>query len=214
MATNRHKFWHKGAAVSGVAVLGLLALPMAASAEPVDTAPWVVAPSTKGTLTVEKHVSDSTSTPGNPQGAPLEGIEMTITRVGTGTADNCIAIDLGTATGWDAWSIFQPLWAGQDPTNYGKLPNGYCAVTEKSERTVANGQAVFSNLALAPYLVVETDSGENFVEAMDAPFLVTVPLRTEAGQWDYSPVAYPKNTLNTAGIPTKTVGNNVAGSRI
>lgn len=197
-------------AVAGTAAFGLLALPMVASAAPVDDQPWVSGSPTSGTLTIVKY--ESGKGPGTTTPAPLGGVTFTATQVGTGTTGACTPINLGTAAGWDQWNVFQPLWAAQAEADKDGLPAGYCAVATTSQTTAAGtGEATFPGLALAPYLVVETDAGENFVSQMEVPFLVTVPLPSGT-QWDYSPIAYPKNVLDTAGVPTKTVGTNVAGT--
>lgn len=210
MTNNRHKAARRGLAVAGAAALGLLALPMVASAAPVDDQPWVSGSPTSGTLTVVKY--ESGKGPGTTTPAPLGGVTFEITQVGVGDDTSCSAIDLGTSAGWNQWNTFQPLWAVQPEADRDELPSGYCAVDTTSETTAAGtGQAEFTSLALAPYLVVETDTGENLVSTMESPFLVTVPLPSGT-QWDYAPIAYPKNVLDTAGVPTKTVGTNVAGT--
>lgn len=211
MTTKKNTTVRRALAVAGAAALGLLALPMTASAAPQGEAPWETGAPTKGSLTIKKHVRDGASTAGNPEGAALEGVEFTVTQVGTGTAGACDPINLTIPADWAKWESFQTAWNGS--TTQGVLPAGYCAVgTPEVKKTNASGVIELTVLDLAPYLVVETNAGPNVVVEKQQPFLVTLPMPSGT-QWDYSPVAYPKNVIATPGQPTKTVeATNTAGS--
>ncbi|WRS30317.1 SpaH/EbpB family LPXTG-anchored major pilin [Actinomycetaceae bacterium MB13-C1-2] len=209
MTKKRHGWGARALAATGVATLGLVTLAGTAVATPQNDAPWLGTAPTSGTLTLYKHVEDASSTDGNPAGAALEGVTFQISTIGTGTQGSCTAINLRSPVGWRQFGTLNSLWNGGD----GSLPVGYCTTgTTFTATTVSTGAATFANTPVAAYLVTETGAGSNLITTPADPFLMTLPLAA-GNQWEYSPVAYPKNVLTEPGIPTKTAeAANIAGT--
>lgn len=208
MTKKRHGWGVKALAATGAATLGLVALAGTAVAAPQNDAPWIGTAPTSGTLTLYKHVEDASSTDGNPAGAALEGVTFQIATIGLGTQGSCTAINLRSPVGWRQFGTLNSLWnAGT-----GALPTGYCTTTTASAITDNTGAATFANTPVAAYLVTETGAGSNLITTPADPFLMTLPLAS-GNQWEYSPVAYPKNVLTEPGIPTKAAeATNIAGT--
>ena len=70
------------------------------------------------------------------------------------------------------------------------------------------GQAVFSEMPVGVYLIVETDAPSQIVNKT-ANFLVSIPMVNENGKsWDYDIKVYPKNAAVYGGISLKKYGKN------
>lgn len=70
------------------------------------------------------------------------------------------------------------------------------------------GQAVFSEMPVGVYLIVETGAPSQIVNKT-ANFLVSIPMANEDGTgWDYDIKVYPKNAAVYGGISLKKYGKN------
>ena len=70
------------------------------------------------------------------------------------------------------------------------------------------GQAVFSEMPVGVYLIVETDAPSQIVNKT-ANFLVSIPMTNKDGTgWDYDIKVYPKNAAVYGGISLKKYGKN------
>ena len=70
------------------------------------------------------------------------------------------------------------------------------------------GQAVFSEMPVGVYLIVETDAPSQIVNKT-ANFLVSIPMTNKDGTgWDYDIKVYPKNAAVYGGINLKKYGRN------
>lgn len=70
------------------------------------------------------------------------------------------------------------------------------------------GQAVFNEMPVGVYLIVETDAPSQIVNKT-ANFLVSIPMANEDGTgWNYNIVANPKNAAVYGGISLKKYGKN------
>ncbi|WP_099333247.1 SpaH/EbpB family LPXTG-anchored major pilin [Actinomyces minihominis] len=201
-------------ALAGVGALalgatGALGLATTAFAAPGSDVPWEHGSPTEGSLTLYKHVSDEgNSNAGNPGGKALKGVTFTATRVGVLSGTDCEPIDLGTEAGWTQWNDLAKEQGGE-------LAGEYCLLdgdndTVWSDKTDEKGEITWEHLPLGVYYVQETDSGENLIATSAKPFYASVPqsvwIDGDFKGWDYAPVAYPKNELNTPDLPSKTIG--------
>ncbi|PCC27449.1 hypothetical protein CIK76_17010 [Glutamicibacter sp. BW80] len=185
-----------GASALALAGMGLFGV-AAASADEVSD----ITPGTPGSISVHKSSADPVEglndgtllDPDPGDGLGLDGVEFTLQPV----LFEGNAIDLSLAEGWELAEALQPESAG------GALPVGYSLGTGVAQATVG-GIATFSGLELGLYLVTETDSGDNLIDAAAAPFYVSIPYPNADGTWNYDVQVYPKNTLNTI-EQTKTV---------
>lgn len=197
----------RAAAGGGILVLALAGVLGSTSAASATGYP--VVPDTNGKLTIHKHVKDDNSTPGNPAGAPLNGVGFSVQKVGKQNGAVCETINLTTPAGWE--SVTAAL-AAFDPAS-GALPAGFCADGAASTVTTQapNGTAVIDP-AKGFYLVTETTPGANLITEKASPFLVTVPMPVPgsagaAGSWSFDVHTYPKNVLGSF-TPVKTVAAN------
>ncbi|GMA33304.1 hypothetical protein GCM10025875_32960 [Litorihabitans aurantiacus] len=174
----------------------------------------VIAPGTLGSLTVHKYEQ-----PDVPTGLPNDGSELTDPIPGAEplngaqfTLYRVTGIDLTTNAGWVAAEALERTFdpatvrSGDGATVVGDYP-----IVQQGDpvTTAGEGTAVFANLPIALYLVVETGTPAGFSPA--ASFMVTVPLtQTDPGTqeqgWDYDVHVYPKNPAFTA---SKTVTDAV-----
>lgn len=185
-----------GASAMALAGMGLFGV-AAASADEISD----ITPGTPGSISVHKSSADpveglnngSLLEPDPGAGLGLEGVEFTLQQV----LFDGEPIDLSVADGWELAEALAPESAG------GALPAGYTLDTSVPQVTVG-GIATFSGLDLGLYLVTETDSGDNLIDAAAAPFYVSIPYPNADGTWNYDVHVYPKNTLNTI-EQTKTV---------
>ncbi|WP_168201973.1 SpaH/EbpB family LPXTG-anchored major pilin [Glutamicibacter sp. ZJUTW] len=178
-----------GASALALAGMGLFGV-AAASADEVSD----ITPGTKGSIIVHKSSADPVAGLNNGTlldpdpgfGKGLDGVEFTLQPV---LFDGDL-IDLSTAEGWELAEALPSETAGE------ALPEGYSLGTGVPQTTVG-GVATFSGLELGLYLVTETDSGNNLINAAAAPFYVSIPYPNADSTWNYNVHVYPKNTLNT-----------------
>lgn len=176
-----------GAAALTLGVAGALSLGSVASADQSGN----INPGVTGSIIIHKHVKDEASTDGNPLGAALAGVTFRVTEV----LKDGASIPLATAEGWTAIEDLQPA----------DVPGaGFTLGTSEEVTTDDSGMATADELKVGLYLIEETGSGSNLIEAPAAPFLVTIPNPSESG-WDYEVDVYPKNVLGKF-APSKTVG--------
>lgn len=202
------KLWKKLLAVTTAVMMAITLLPAMANAESTITGER-----TTGKLTINK-TTDKTGEDGKYK--PLNGVTFTIYKVASLTAG-----ENGKYKSWHLTSDFAGLNLTQDALlgsiSTAKLEEKAsdaktiaANLTGQSQVTDAEGQAVFDNLDLGYYLVVETGTPEKFVASK--PFFVSIPttVTTDAGStWNYEVSVSPKNE----GIPDidkvadkKTVG--------
>lgn len=80
--------------------------------------------------------------------------------------------------------------------------------TATTGKNGTNGQAVFSEMPVGVYLIVETDAPSQIVNKT-ANFLVSIPMVNKDGSsWDYDIKVYPKNAAVYGGINLKKYGRN------
>ena len=80
--------------------------------------------------------------------------------------------------------------------------------TAKTGDNGTKGQAVFNEMPVGVYLIVETDAPSQIVNKT-ANFLVSIPMANEDGTgWNYNIVANPKNAAVYGGISLKKYGKN------
>lgn len=178
-----------GASAMALAGMGLFGV-AAASADEISD----ITPGTPGSITVHKSSADpveglnngSLLEPDPGAGKGLDGVEFTLQPV----LFDGDPIDLSLAEGWELAEALPSETAGQ------ALPAGYSLGTGVSQATVG-GFTTFSGLDLGLYLVTETDSGNNLIDAAAAPFYVSIPYPNADNTWNYNVHVYPKNTLNT-----------------
>ncbi|MDO5494916.1 MAG: SpaH/EbpB family LPXTG-anchored major pilin [bacterium] len=178
-----------------LAAAGALALaaPAAAQSQPGPGQPG--APDS-GSLTINKYKGAPRE---NPAPADLlNGVEFTVTQVGTTVGTDCVPLNLAQASAWDG---LPALFA----TTPASLTGDFCYVPGAQSATTVSGQAQFSNLDLGVYFVSETDPGPNNIVSKVPDFFVSVPMPQGASGWLYDVVANPKNQLMDA--PTKTVAD-------
>ena len=208
MSRTKTTFARRALASVGAAALGLMGVvglsTAAMAADPPTTGQET------GSLTLVKHWEKEGSTPNNPLGETLAGVEFTVTQV----LKNGQAINLTNAAGWaDAEAVF----ASTAPT----LPTGgyTLATTSTSLSTDANGRVQFTPLTVGVYLVTETGSGNNLIADPADPFWVSIPMpnTNAAGEptgngFTYDVTAYPKNGPGDF-TATKTVNSGTLGSK-
>lgn len=178
-----------GASALALAGMGLFGV-AAASADEVSD----ITPRTIGSITVHKSSADPVEglndgtllDPDPGAGKGLDGVEFTLQPV----LFDGVPIDLSTAEGWELAEALPSETAGE------ALPAGYSLGTGVSQATVG-GFTTFSGLELGLYLITETDSGNNLINAAAAPFYVSIPYPNADDTWNYNVHVYPKNTLNT-----------------
>jgi len=217
MNTIRPRHRRRGAIATAIIAAAALAgvgtaLPAAADDQP------ILPPGTTGDLHIIKHIQP------DPAGAPADG--TTASAPSTGVLPGATfkiwkveyqgsPIDLGTNAGWQQAAALA-VELGTDlgaTTSYGTAAaaitaadSDYTVETEAngvSDVTDASGEALFSGIDLALYLVVETDLPPLATGGV-APFLVTVPITdpSSADHWLTDVYVYPKNEIIQS---TKTV---------
>ncbi len=195
MTTSKKRIAARFVAIAAAVGLSLGAFAPIASANPgpgQDGAP------TTGKLTVNKYRGAETGTPSD--GDRLSGVEFTVTRVGKNVGNECEPLDLADVAGWtDAEEVFgtAPV-APADP---------YCLAGLPETKQTEEGKAVFEDLPLGLYYVVEgKDHGYNDIVQKAQPFYVAIPMPDDDGGWDYNVVVNPKNAVMDA--PTKTINES------
>ncbi|MSS84186.1 SpaH/EbpB family LPXTG-anchored major pilin [Actinomycetaceae bacterium WB03_NA08] len=176
------------AATAAVALAGLV------SASGVAFAAETVDPNAVGSINIHKFEQPATlgdapdGTVQNTNGLkPLKDVTFKVEKL------KCV--DLSTNAGWEkASQMVDSLKASTD--KFAWAPTGCDLVDAKSAKTDADGDALFADLAVGQYLVTESYSGDLGIKVAP-PFLVTVPLATKAGDWNYNVHIYPKNTVSS-----------------
>lgn len=214
----RARAWRVRLAAAAGALALLFSGMVGATAAMADTRTGLPDP-TVGSLTIHKlegaetgDVNDGKEITGI-EGTPLNGVEFTVTQV-TGTSGSAgnLSFDLTTSEGWENMrkarvqnnidSIVNGL---EDPNS--EYTYGY---TESIVTGAAgtDGIALFEELPLGLYIVMETGNTNNVFSSTD-PFLVTIPLNIAGadgkatGDLLYDVHVYPKNSLVKK--PVKTV---------
>lgn len=89
-------------------------------------------------------------------------------------------------------------------------------VTNRRQKTQADGVATFTGLELGLYVAIETETPASVTQAID-PFLISVPMTrikegttTDPTEWLYEINVYPKNSTATGAVTLKKMG--VVGS--
>lgn len=152
-----------------------------------------------GTLTINKYSGAPVGEGQTPNSENLlNGVEFTVTQVGTLNGEQCDPVDLTAAADWDGLAgLFNSAPASPaDP---------YCLVPNSATtKPTVNGQTVFP-LDVGIYFAQETDPGTNNIVSPVPDFYVSIP--TSNGKngdgWNYNVVADPKNQLMDA--PSKTI---------
>lgn len=189
---------------AAAAAVGLgLAAALGFASPAVAVGPGNIDPATPVSLTIHKYEQPAAGDLGaadgtelvNPAGTPLAGVEFTVQRV--------TSVDLMTNAGWATAEGLTAATVLSDPATY-------TLGTAVTGTTAADGSLVLSDAQLdgvGLYLVQETGYGTNPIAAPAQPFLVSLPLPTANGTWNYDAHVYPKNALK---VVTKTVDDSAA----
>ena len=208
--------------LSAVMALSLFALPVAAGGEVGDESTQypTIAANEMGSLTIYKYEGEKIET-------DAQGNETNLLDGVTFTAYKVADIKQDTTNG--------SVDVTYDPVDALKAVNSNIKITNKtiyndiqadvenalkdtaspkltevtSETTGENGnkgEAVFNNLPVGVYLIVETDAPAQIV-SKTANFLVTIPMMNDDGTgWNYDITVYPKNKSTYGGINLHKVG--------
>ena len=202
------KLWKKLLAVTTAVMMALTLLPAMANAESTITNSQV-----KGSLTINK-TTDKKDAYGKYPG--LGGAEFTIYKVAS--------LEPGTNGKYKSWKLtkdFESL--ALTPDTLGSISTADLEANANRAKVIASkltgqkqttvdvtGRAVFSDLELGYYLVVETKTPSKYVASK--PFFVSIPetVTTASGStWNYNVSVSPKNQgiPDTDKVPDKkTVG--------
>ena len=154
----------------------------------------------KGSVTIEKYAGTDTTT-------PLPGVEFTIYKVAdlVQSAEPSVELKMEPAVdGIEAIDESTTYADIQDAVDAavadGSLSPAKDPVTTALNADGTKATAVFGELDLGVYLVVETDAPAS-VEEKSANFLVSVPMTDAEGSgWIYDVTAQPKNVIKTGEI--------------
>ena len=202
------KLWKKLLAVTTAVMMAITLLPVMANAESTITNSQV-----KGSLTINK-TTDKKDAYGKYPG--LGGAEFTIYKVAS--------LEPGTNGKYKSWKLtkdFESL--ALTPDTLGSISTADLEANANRAKVIASkltgqkqttvdvtGRAVFSDLELGYYLVVETKTPSKYVASK--PFFVSIPetVTTASGStWNYNVSVSPKNQgiPDTDKVPDKkTVG--------
>ncbi|WP_103063013.1 SpaH/EbpB family LPXTG-anchored major pilin [Actinomyces qiguomingii] len=201
------------AAAVALAIGGMVAAPIATAvpapaifaAEPAtDLNTALIDANERATLRIYKlaQTEDNGTDPGNglvddnATGAPVPGVEFTITK---------LDFDLTTQAGWQDLAALNgsAAAAANHKTN-----------TVYTQTTDENGLADFSGLQVGAYLVSETKAPQNVTTAED--FVVTLPMTDpESGSvWNYNVHVYPKNSVVDSTKEVSDTGSPTIGDTI
>ena len=196
--------------LSAVMALSLFALPAAAdnatSQPTIDT-------SRKGTLTINKYEGTDTT-------KPLAGVKFDIYQVATieqtQTANGVDVtmtpvavlgdVTIDSTTDYNTNTTFK---AAVDTA----IKNKSLTTAKDTVTTNNNGQAVFTELDVGVYLVIESDAPAQILpSSRTANFLVSIPMMNDSGDgWQYEITANPKNTPTYGGITLVKYGKTAGG---
>lgn len=195
------------AVMMSVALL-LTMIPTSVFAETTDKSP-VIDGSKTGTLTINKYDSNYDANDVTKQ-YPIGDVEFTLYKL----------LDINTSNGELEYSInknFESFFYAEKLTveqilamDGEELEKLYeqleifvtdnadnVGMASQSQTTEANGKAVFSDLSLGYYFVMETDYPD-LVVTPSAPFLVSIPMTNNDGtSWMYEVTVNPKNVTST-----------------
>ncbi|WP_195454743.1 SpaH/EbpB family LPXTG-anchored major pilin [Turicibacter sanguinis] len=186
----------------------LTMIPTSVFAETTDKSP-VIDGSKTGTLTINKYDSNYDANDVTKQ-YPIGDVEFTLYKL----------LDINTSNGELEYSInknFESFFYAEKLTveqilamDGEELEKLYeqleifvtdnadnVGIASQSQTTEANGKAVFSDLSLGYYFVMETDYPD-LVVTPSAPFLVSIPMTNNDGtSWMYEVTVNPKNVTST-----------------
>lgn len=156
------------------------------------------------TLSIEKHaLPDGVTSPGTgavdgaAQGETLAGAKFSIQLVESINGEDISKLDMTKNESWaKLGSLVDDKGQPKGEVTLGKA--------QESPETGDNGRVKFSNLKFGLYKVTETQTPKGAAAA--DPFFVTLPQWITANKsYNYDPILYPKNSVNTA---TKEVDNS------
>lgn len=197
--------------LAGAMMLGSMSA-TAFAAEGTDTPKMTAATidtSLKGSLTIHKYeyngnsgkpgtgeTSDASNVPSS--GAkPLEGAGFTLYKVAN--ADDLTEYYSTNPT---------DLPKVESYFSNGKIDDSKVKVTISEKKTNNDGIAIFENLAVGFYVVIETTTPDK-VTTPAAPFLVSIPMTTvEGDSWLYDVHVYPKNKTTYGGVTLEKQGKD------
>lgn len=218
--------------LSAVMALSVCAMPaLAAAADTTSTS--TINTSLKGSITIYKYAQtkdqeDASKTNGNGeaiedsstiQGTPLPDAEFTLYRVKN--ADELVAYYNGlqnaSATEFTVSNCFKDGEAHVAKN----LKKEYTSNTNNDDKalgvvdtqtTKKDGVAVFNQLPVGLYLVIETRKPDSVTKAVE-PFLVSIPMTREATdtkgtEWLYNVTVYPKNSTVKGNVTLIKYGSN------
>lgn len=182
MNTRFSVFGKRVAALAGTVALAAAAVLGGAAAANAAT-PGNIDFTKTGSITVHKHTEPAANTPNDGTAVdlpeankPLEGVEFKIEKT---------TINLQDPKAWDGL-------AAKTPGNV-QIDSSFAAQTKA---TTADGSIAFTGLPLGVYLVTEMNAPADLgVVSKAAPFLVVLPMNTDADEWNYDVHAYPKNSV-------------------
>lgn len=194
----RKHILHKIAAIAGAVVMGL-ALPVtAAGVLPVMAARAAVQPSAD-TLQMDAMGSITVFFRDSSSKKAVAGGEITLYKVADVQRDNA-NLSYTYVNGFENCGI--SLDNLSDSTLPGKLQGKISSSTEKSTVSIgSDGRAVFGNLSLGLYLLIQNKAADNYSPVQ--AFLVTVPMSKD-GIWCYDIDATPKMGTSTYNKPPET----------
>lgn len=136
----------------------------------------------------------------------IKGVKFTYQPIGCGaTSTDVDPVDLTTTAGWTAIQGLKTTDANGTLSKC-KLVG---TATTTTDGTDDDGKITISGLAYTAYLVKEVAHGDIAVPIQ--PFIVTVPMRNDKGNWIKDITAYPKNkkadntSTKVPGTPKNTV---------
>ena len=194
----RKHILHKIAAIAGAVVMGL-ALPVtAAGVLPVMAARAAVQPSAD-TLQMDAMGSITVFFRDSSSKKAVAGGEITLYKVADVQRDNA-NLSYTYVNGFENCGI--SLDNLSDSTLPGQLQGKISSSTEKSTVSIgSDGRAVFGNLSLGLYLLIQNKAADNYSPVQ--AFLVTVPMSKD-GIWCYDIDATPKMGTSTYNKPPET----------
>lgn len=201
--------------LSAVLALSLCAMP-AMAADNGETITSTINTAQKGSLTINKYEGDK-----DDPDKLLDGVTFTAYKV----ADIVQSTEAGTTDvkmqPVKALTSIDPAIQITSETKYDEIkdtveqalaedanPKLTAFATAKTGDNGTKGQAVFNEMPVGVYLIVETDAPSQIVNKT-ANFLVSIPMvKEDRTGWDYDIVANPKNAAVYGGISLKKYAKN------